>query len=99
MDFAYAENMTAEQLAAMDEFSASVDTELIHIGKQLDRVKALYMPLPATAASGKPVVHGANMQITGLQRYWEGRLRCVMTFVRREHANSLFDQNGIKVRV
>jgi len=74
MDFTYRENMTAEMIVVADTFVEMVEQEWKNCERQRRKaVHASAVALPATAVSGKSVLHGARNVMTRIEQYWRTR--------------------------
>lgn len=70
----YYDRLTIGQQQVVDTFKRNVEDEVLNcldclyeIDKVGDKGR---IPLPATSASGKPVLHGANLVIHHLRNYY-----------------------------
>lgn len=77
----YYERMTAEQQAVVDNFQSNIESEVITCLDCLYEIDKIgtngHVPLPATSASGEPVLHGANLTIFALRNYYLKRIALV----------------------
>ena len=76
VSWGYQDQMTQEMLDALPPIAA-LFAERDLCEEELEKLKKVDTSLPATAASGKPVVHGARCVIYALQDYWKERLHAV----------------------
>ena len=85
--YPYQENMTNDMLDCMiGDVDAIAEYELCLAN--LEKAKAAgTINLPATAASGEPVLHGARMVTLDIADYWQQRLQLAQRYVPREYFN------------
>jgi hypothetical protein len=76
MEWHYKDNMTQEMLDVLPTKEELEAEHALCLAKFL-AAKAAPVKLPATAVSGKPVLHGANQTIYAIEEYWHDRLRLV----------------------
>jgi hypothetical protein len=86
MEFQYQENMTQEMLdclSAVSETALKQEAEFA-LANLVAARKAGNISLPATAASGLPVVHGTRLVMDSLITYWGKRVDAACEFLRNE---------------
>ena len=84
MDVPYIENMTQEMLDCVNEFfdEDKLKQEFLHCHQQYLKAKAASnVSLPATATTGKPVIHGARKLMYVLADYWEIRRDAIKKYL------------------
>jgi hypothetical protein len=84
----YFEHMTKEQQTLTLDFQDSIIKEIKEIVTNLQKIDEVgikgHIPLPATAASGKPVLHGANVTIYKIRQYYRDKLVAIRPMIDRE---------------
>lgn len=77
--FKYFERMTTDQQKIASEFEESLMQEVTFCISKLTEIDKIgikgHVSLPAISATGKPVLHGANVEIYHIRFYYCERLR------------------------
>ncbi len=72
--YPYEDNMTQDMLdCLLDEDELKEEFKMCYRKYKETKAKA-WIELPATAASGDPVVHGARMVVNTIVNYWKDRM-------------------------
>lgn len=78
--------MTAEQQNIVDQLEDIIIADILLCIEKLEEIDSIgnkgHVPLPATAANGKPVLHGANLNIYYVRLYYEQRLKNASVWVK-----------------
>ena len=94
-DTGYNENMTVAMLEALIDLEALKTEALFCHAQALRAFRAEDIHLPATAASGKPVLHGARRVMGRIKEYWIARRdEAIRLLPRSAEIDAWCDKNG-----
>jgi hypothetical protein len=81
--------MTVEQQQIVQTFENNIEEETLKCLDCLYEIDKIgingHVPLPATSASGEPVLHGANLTIFALRNYYLKRIALVRLMSRETY--------------
>lgn len=89
-------HMTQEMLDALIDPDMLKEEILMCDGKAKEAWDLAGISMPATAASGEPVLHGARVVMDNITRYWVTRRDAAIRMLGRTRENDLWcDEHGI----
>lgn len=98
------ENMSQEQLIIAQEFQDTIEIEYALCVGEIRKINQAIANNPSSRASEWSDIDCANSEFHSMQKYWQGRLDCLINFL-QEKDHQLNEQlakkylSGIKIRM
>lgn len=91
MNIPYEDKMTNQMKEVYTSFMAQMEQEYLYCDEQLNKAKEARVKLPYVNEQGISVVHGCNMVVDRIGRYWTVRRDATKDFLSQE----FIEQGGV----